>query len=103
MIGGKIPEIGGVANLFKLLKLFKLDNEYKKFEQDYKDKKIRYTELKEVLSKEIYKELKPFQERRKKFEKNPKLVDSIIEDGRLKCIKMAEETMREVREKMGLY
>ncbi len=102
-VGGEVPKGGGVANLFKLLKLFKLDNEYKKFEQDYKDKKIRYTELKEVLSKEIYKELKPFQERRKKFEKNPKLVDSIIEDGRLKCIKMAEETMREVREKMGLY
>ncbi len=92
----------GVANLFMLLKLFKLDKEYTQFEQDYKDKKIRYSELKEVLANAIYKELKPFQERRKEFENNPTLVDSIINDGRKKCLEMAEETMREVRQKMGL-
>lgn len=101
-IGGGIPKEGGVANLFKFLKLFKLDNEYKKFEQDYKDKKIRYTELKEVLSQAIYKELKLFQEKRKKFEENPALVDSIIKESLEKCLSMAEETMREVKEKMGL-
>ena len=101
-VGGKIPATGGVANLFIFLKLFKLDNEYKKFEQDYKDKKIRYTELKEVLAQGIYKELKPFQDRRKRFEENPKLVDSIIKESLIKCRQMAEETMGEVREKMGL-
>ena len=101
-IGGEVPKNGGVANLFKFLKLFKLNNEYKKFEQDYRDKKIRYTELKDVLAKGIYKELRPFQDRRKKFEENPKLVDSIIEESLIKCREMAEETMGEVREKMGL-
>jgi tryptophanyl-tRNA synthetase len=73
-IGGGIPKEGGVANLFKFLKLFKLDNEYKKFEQDYKDKKIRYTELKEVLSQAIYKELKLFQEKRKNLKKTQHLL-----------------------------
>ena len=101
-IGGEIPEKGGTANLFALLKLFKLDKEYTKFEQDYKTKKIRYSELKEALAQGIFKELKPFQERRKDFMDNPKLVDSIIEEGRIKCIELAEETMGEVREKMGL-
>lgn len=101
-IGGEVPKEGGVANLFKFLKLFKLDNEYNKFEQDYRDKKIRYTELKEVLAQAIYKELKPFQEKRKEFLGNPRLVDSIIEESLQKCLAMAEETMREVREKMGL-
>ncbi|MEK7517479.1 MAG: tryptophan--tRNA ligase [Patescibacteria group bacterium] len=101
-IGGEIPKSGGVANLFKLLKLFKLENEYKEFEQDYKDKKIRYTELKEVLAQAIYKELKPFQKKRKEFLENPKLVDLIIKESLRKCRQMAEETMREVREKMGL-
>ena len=100
--GGKVPEKGGVANLFQLLKLFNLDNEYKKFEQDYRDKKIRYAELKKVLSQAIYKVLHPFQERRKKFEENPKLVDSIIEESIEKCREMADKTMREVKEKMGL-
>ncbi len=100
--GGELPKTGGIANLFTLLKLFKLDKEYTKFEQDYKDKKIRYSELKEVLAQGIFKELQPFQERRREFEENQSLVDNIIEEGRVKCTHMAEETMKEVRSKMGL-
>jgi len=92
----------GVANLFQLLKLFKLDDEYIKFEQDYKDKKIRYAELKEILAQGIFKELKPFQEKRKIFKEDSKLVDEIINESNKKCLQMAEETMREVKEKMGL-
>ncbi len=101
-VGGELPKTGGIANLFTLLKLFKLDKEYTKFEQDYKDKKIRYSELKEVLAKAIFKELQPFQEKRLEFISNPKLVDSIIEEGRIKCLELSEQTMREVRSKMGL-
>lgn len=99
--GGMVPNEGGVANLFKLLKLFNPDA-YNKFALDYEKKQIRYSEMKEVLSNEIYKELEPFQKKRKEFENNPTLVDDIIEEGRQKCLTMAEETMREVKEKMGL-
>ena len=101
-VGGEVSKEGGVANLFKLLKLFKLDSEHRKFERDYRDKKIRYKELKEVLAQAIYKELKPFQEKRKEFVQNAKLVDSIIEESLQKCNQMADETMGEVRRKMGL-
>ncbi len=101
-IGGELLKTGGTANLFVLLKLFKLNNEYKKFEQDYKDKKIRYSDLKEVLAQAIFKELQPFQEKRKEFENNPKMVDEIIEKSIADCKQMAEETMKEVKGKMGL-
>lgn len=101
-VGGELPKTGGIANLFALLKLFKLDKEYKKFEQDYKTKKIRYSELKDVLAQGIFKELQPFQQRRQEFINNPKLVDSIIEEGRKKCLVMAEVTLQEIRSKMGL-
>ncbi|MDP2637903.1 MAG: tryptophan--tRNA ligase [Candidatus Levybacteria bacterium] len=101
-IGGELPKTGGIANLFALLRLFKLDKECIKFEQDYKDKKIRYSELKEVLAQGIYRELQPFQEKRKEFEQNKELVNSIIEEGRRKCFQLAEETVKEVRSKMGL-
>jgi len=100
-IGGELPKIGGIANLFILLKLFKLDKEYIRFEQDHKAKKIRYSELKEVLAQAIFKELQPFRRKRKEFENNPALVDSIINEGQKKCFEMAEATMREVRSKMG--
>ncbi|MCL4387096.1 tryptophan--tRNA ligase [Patescibacteria group bacterium] len=100
--GGDLPKEGGVANLFTLLKLFATDELFNKFAQDYKDKKIRYAQMKDVLANEIYKELKPFQEKRKEFENNPSLVNSIIEESNEKCRILAEETMREVKEKMGL-
>lgn len=92
----------GVANLFKLLNLFATEDVYNKFVQDYEEKKIRYSELKEVLAHAIYGELQVLQEKRKTFEENPKLVDEILERGREQCSKIAKETMREVREKMGL-
>lgn len=101
-VGGELPKEGPIAQLFKLLELFVPKDMYVKFEQDYREKKIRYAELKEELAQAIYKELEPFQKRRKEFEQNPKLVDEIISNSLKQCRQMAEETMREVREKMGL-
>ncbi|MBI2074842.1 MAG: tryptophan--tRNA ligase [Candidatus Levybacteria bacterium] len=101
-IGGNIPQEGGVANLFTLLRLFGGKEMFTKFVQDYHEKKIRYVEMKEVLAEAIYKELQPIQERRKEFEQNPKLVDEILNTSISQCRQVAEETMKEVKEKMGL-
>lgn len=101
-IGGSIPKEGGVANLFALLKIFAPEDIYKNYIKDYEEKKIRYSELKDYLAKEIYEELKPFQEKRKELLGNQKMIDEIIEKGNEECRKMAEETMTEVRNKMGL-
>lgn len=101
-VGGELPKTGGVANLFTLLKLFADNNVYNKFAQDYRDKKIRYAELKDVLAEVIYQELKPLQEKRKEFEENPGIVDEILKESNEKCRQLAETTMVEVREKMGL-
>lgn len=100
--GGELPKSGPVANLFAMFRLFDKST-YAKFAADYNKGIIRYVEMKAAIAEAIYKELKPFQERRKEFEQNPTLVDSIIEEGRKKCLKMAEETMQEVRSKMGFY
>lgn len=100
--GGDVPKIGGVANLFTLLSLFGNTKMYQKFEQDYRTKAIRYSELKEVLAETIFKELEPIQEKRREFEENPKLVDQIIDAGAAACRIRAQETIQEVKEKMGL-
>ncbi len=101
-IGGEVPKEGGVANLFTLLKLFVASDVYSKFVQDYRDKKIKYSEMKEALARAIFQELQPLQERRRHFEQNPDLVDKILQESNKKCRALAEETMKEVREKMGL-
>lgn len=100
--GGELPKEGGVANLFILLKLFNQKDLYTKYEQDYKEGKIRYSDMKKDLADAIFHELRPLQEKRKEFENNPHLVDEILKESNEKLHARAEETMREVREKMGL-
>ncbi len=100
--GGDVPTEGGVANLFAMLKLFAGQEISSKFSQDYQIKQIRYSDLKEALAQAIYKELQPFQEKRKEFAANQKLLDEILEQSNAECRKEAEETMREVRQKMGI-
>jgi tryptophanyl-tRNA synthetase len=100
--GGDVPKEGGPANLFTLLKIVGSEELYKKFERDYAEKKIRYSEMKSVLAEEIYKEIEPVQERRRMYEENTKLFDEIIEEHTEKCRARAEETMKEVKKRMGL-
>ncbi len=102
LLGGAVPADGPIAQLFTLLRLFAATEMYRKFEKDYQEKKIRYVDLKEALAQAIYQELKPFQEKRKQFEQDPKRVDSILEESRKKCLAIAEETMKEVKKKMGI-
>ena len=100
--GKKVPKEGGVANLLTLVELFEGKEKRKGYEREYKVSGIKYKVLKEELAEAIYKELKPIQERRRYFEETPKLVDEILEEGRVYCSKIAKETLREVKEKMGL-
>ena len=101
-LGGNIPQEGGVANLFTLLKLFTDKEVFVKFVIDYREGKIRYSEMKEVLATAVFKELKPIQEKRQEFENNSDLVDEIIREHTEKCRERALRTMVEVKEKMGL-
>jgi tryptophanyl-tRNA synthetase len=99
--GDKLPEKGGVINLLQFVELFGGHDRRKYFEEQYCGEGIRYGDLKAELAEAIYKELKPIQEKRKIYEDDPTLVDQIIEDGAEKARKIAKETIKEVKEKMG--
>ncbi len=99
--GEKVPEEGGVTNLLTLVELFKGEEKRKKYEKDYLGEGIRYGDLKNELAEAIYKELVPIQEKRKIYENDPSLVDRIISEGAEKARKIAKETIKEVRKKMG--
>jgi tryptophanyl-tRNA synthetase len=101
-LGGNVPTEGGVGNLFTLLRLFTDQEIFVKFVVDYREKRIRYSEMKEILAHAIYEELKPFQEKRKYFEEHIDEVDGIIEDGNERAKNLAQETVNEVKQKMGL-
>ena len=59
-------------------------------------------ECKQPVIDAIVKELKPMRERAAPFEEDPTLVKNIIADGCEKARDTAEETMRDVRDAMGL-
>jgi len=100
--GKSIPKEGGVANLLVFVELFMGEKVRKDYEKQYLGKGVKYSELKERLAKAIFETLKPIQEKRTSFEKNPKLVDAILEEGRVYCSKIAKQTLLEVKEAMGL-
>jgi len=63
---------------------------------------IRYGDLKAELADAIYRELKPIQMRRQELEHKTTYVDEVIKSGAEKARKIAQETVLEVKEKMGL-
>ena len=59
-------------------------------------------ECKQPVIDAINAELKPIRERAAQYEEDPTLVRNIIQDGCEKASDLANDTMREVREAMGL-
>ncbi|MFN3883392.1 MAG: tryptophan--tRNA ligase [Rhodocyclaceae bacterium] len=59
-------------------------------------------ECKQPVIDAVLKEQEPIRERARRYEEDPQLVRSIIADGCEKARKLAQETMRDVREAMGL-
>jgi tryptophanyl-tRNA synthetase len=57
----------GVENLFTLLEIFATQDLVQKFQADQKNGSIKYSELKDELSKAIIQYLLPFQQKRKKM------------------------------------
>lgn len=100
--GEKFPAEGPAANVMEFVELFEGHDRAMQYKEMYKVSGIMYNELKEELAQAIYKELKPIQERRKYFEEHPEEVEKILEEGKNYAREIAQETLKEVREKMGL-
>jgi tryptophanyl-tRNA synthetase len=92
----------GVGTLMTLVEMFQGKDKRNEYNDQYQESGLKYQALKEELAGAIYEELKPIQEKRKKFESDPELVDKILEEGAKKARRVAEETVAEVKEKMGL-
>jgi tryptophanyl-tRNA synthetase len=59
-------------------------------------------DCKRVLHESMLQELTPIQTRAKELKAKPKLVDDALSSGTQRCSKMARETMKEVRARMGI-
>lgn len=99
---GNVAPSNGVASLMEFIELFEGEDKRKEYEEKYTTTGIRYGDLKEELANAIFAELKPIQERREELSKDSEYVDRVLKEGAQKARVIAEKTVNEVREKMGL-
>lgn len=92
----------GVKNLLTILAEVSDEKTVKQFEKQEHDGSIKYAELKKRLAHDLAEDLAPFRTRRAALAKNPKPVLEILAEGRKKATAIAQETMKEVRKKVGL-
>mgnify|MGYP001569519582 CR=1 FL=1 len=96
--GGEMSE--GVKTLFNLARLFMKN--IGEFETKFKEGTLQFVELKDLLAEEIGKSLEPIREKRKELEKDDNYVQDVMKDGAERANVIANQTVKEVREKMGL-
>lgn len=99
LVGGEMGP--GIKALFSFLELL-LPNEVDRFRSAYDNGSLRFVELKDTIAEAIHAELRPFQTKRAELAANPDYVAEVIRTGAEKASAIAESTVREVREKMGL-
>lgn len=97
---GEMPR--GIANLFELIGHFSTPDLDKKYRQSYNDNQIKYSELKEDLANAIAGYFAPMREARKKLLEEPDKVAKILDAGAEKAGNIADATLAEVKEKIGL-
>ncbi len=92
----------GVENLLRLLKHFAPAGKYDHFFVAEKDGSIRYGDLKKELASEIGMYFEDFRIRRAELMNGHDEVAVILADGAKRASEVAEETMRDVREIVGV-
>jgi len=100
--GDTSTTLTGGHNLLMLFKQFAPTKAFTEAERKYKLKSLSYSELKKDMAEHIINFLQPIQEKQDYYRKNEKTVDKILDDGAKKATKIAEKTMKEVKETIGL-
>jgi len=93
------PDVCPVGDLHKI---FSSKETIAKVDEGCRSAGIGCIECKGWAADALVKLLNPMQERRKKFEENPRLAWDILEAGTERARKAAAETMNDVREVMGM-
>jgi len=85
-----------------LLENFGTEKNKNYFAEQFKNKDIKFSELKNALAEDIANYFKDFREKRKELAEDQEEVKKILNEGAEKARVIARETMKEVKEKVGL-
>jgi len=98
---GKDPEISaGTKNLIGLMGIFAGKEAEEKYQKVREAGTIKYSEFKPALAEAIIKELEPIQKKRQEI--SDEEVKKFLKEGSQRLADKAAQTIKEVKEKMGL-
>jgi tryptophanyl-tRNA synthetase len=92
----------GVQNLLALLEEFGTSEQLISFNEQIKNKTIKYSELKETLANQISNYFADFRAKRKELLKKPDYIEKVLKAGAKKAQKIACQTIAEVKERIGV-
>ncbi len=91
----------GVKSLFTFAELF-IPNNVEQYKKEFSNGTLQFVTVKDAVAGAIYKQLEPLQLKRQQIEKDQAYVDKVIKEGAEKARTIASQTLKEVKEKMGL-
>jgi tryptophanyl-tRNA synthetase len=91
-----------IQNIFLLMKLVSSEDVLKKYEEDYNNCTIRYGDMKKQLAEDMVNFIAPIRGRVNTILEDEKYLKEVMEQGAEKARKSAVETMKIVREAVGL-
>jgi tryptophanyl-tRNA synthetase len=94
------PELSPV---YQLHKIFSSKEEQEEMANGCRTAGIGCIECKKILIKNVFRVMEPIWTKRNELISNPGVLNEIVDRGTEKAKKIAGETMRLVREAMGLY
>lgn len=92
----------GAKNLLSLVKIFSDKDAYEGFMNDKNSQKLKYSEVKKTLARDIAKYFSDFRKKKGELLKNPRRLEKILAEGAKKARLVAAKTMEEVKKKIGL-
>ncbi len=91
-----------VCNVFTMHKVFSTDEDVQEIDAECRRAGIGCVDCKKRFAENLNAHLAPFREKRSKLGENPEQVWDILADGAKRANQIAEETMIEVRQAVGL-
>jgi tryptophanyl-tRNA synthetase len=85
------------CNVFAFHELYTDKEKVKEVDEGCRKATIGCVECKQMMASNLNNALEPLREKRKELEANPKIIDTIIDEGNKKARKIAKITMEEVR------
>ena len=92
----------GVQNLFELIKASGWNSEYDQLMTEYKSGTLKYVDLKQTTADALVHLLVPFAEKKKELNADKKSLKDQIKQSSSEVRKVAQQTIREVKELVGL-